>query len=304
MDIEFKMLLEFQKKAGMLNFKPYITQYPYAYEKKYADIIRKYQKEFMDYAIGKFDQRLKKWFLIENYDEYSDDYELFNKEMNEKLLALFGASFLWNTSISVELQNFIDLLFKFDMTQWQRQLEHFLHAAYIAKTDWWNEIKNRWIQNNYLLVKNLSQDFLNKFNILLNVGIQNGWALDDFEKDLRKLYDTFSMGRVNLLARDQVGTVNSTIWKESYQSIGLDWYIWRTARDERVRGNPLGKYPHAVPSHYVMDNKLMKWSDSTVYSEDDGVTWNQKTMIMEPLHVGMAIACRCVPLPYFKFFAG
>jgi hypothetical protein len=80
-------------------------------------------------------------------------------------------------------------------------------------------------------------------------------------------------------------------------------YIWSTSGDERVRGTPKsegGKYPDAIPSHYLMNEKLCRWDDSTVYSDDGGKTWRDRPAGAVQLHPGEDYQCRCTALAYWN----
>lgn len=87
----------------------------------------------------------------------------------------------------------------------------------------------------------------------------------------------FAERRARFIARDQAATFNSELNRIRLQQIGVTEYVWSTALDERVRGNPVGKYPSARPSHWEREGKVFKWSDPP-----------------EGGHPGMAINCRCV----------
>jgi uncharacterized protein with gpF-like domain len=93
--------------------------------------------------------------------------------------------------------------------------------------------------------------------------------------------------RAKLIARDQTAKMNSSFNQERQQSVGIERYRWMTAEDERVRGDPSGKYPDADPSHYDyerMDNGMgpgvFRWDSPP----EDG-------------HPGQGINCRCVAQP-------
>jgi uncharacterized protein with gpF-like domain len=101
-----------------------------------------------------------------------------------------------------------------------------------------------------------------------------------------------------LIARDQVGKLQYAITRKQFESIGMDGYYWVTARDERVRGNPMGRFPKAVPSHWIMEGTVCKFSDPTVYS-DLGREWLKRTALMPMVHPGQAILCRCTATPYW-----
>ena len=47
---------------------------------------------------------------------------------------------------------------------------------------------------------------------------------------------------------------------------------------------------------------LCKWSDPTVYSDDNGVTWKKRSAIGGvELHAGKDYQCRCNALPQVNF---
>jgi hypothetical protein len=56
-----------------------------------------------------------------------------------------------------------------------------------------------------------------------------------------------------MVARTQIATFNSLTTKARAQNLGITKAIWRTAEDERVRGNPSGRYPNARPSHFALN---------------------------------------------------
>jgi hypothetical protein len=84
------------------------------------------------------------------------------------------------------------------------------------------------------------------------------------------------------------------------EAAGLSMYVWSTSGDERVRGDPAGSYPDAEPSHYIMDSRLCRWDDSSVYSEDGGKTWIDRPSSWCQLHPGQDYQCRCTALAYWN----
>jgi hypothetical protein len=67
-------------------------------------------------------------------------------------------------------------------------------------------------------------------------------------------------GHAKMIARTQISTFNSLTTKARAQNLGIEKAIWRTAKDERVRGNPGGKYPNAKPSHWDLEGKEFELS--------------------------------------------
>jgi hypothetical protein len=84
------------------------------------------------------------------------------------------------------------------------------------------------------------------------------------------------------------------------ESAGLSMYIWSTSGDERVRGDPGGFFPDAIPSHFAMDGLLCRWDDPTVYSDDGGKTWRDRPSGAVKLHPGEDYQCRCTALAYWQ----
>jgi SPP1 gp7 family putative phage head morphogenesis protein len=69
--------------------------------------------------------------------------------------------------------------------------------------------------------------------------------------------------RAKLIARDQTSKLNSAINQARQQSVGIEEYIWRTSKDERVVGNPAGLYPDGNRKHnkhWQREGKKFKWS--------------------------------------------
>jgi uncharacterized protein with gpF-like domain len=100
--------------------------------------------------------------------------------------------------------------------------------------------------------------------------------------------------RAKLIARDQTKKMSANLNRVRQESIGIDTYIWRTAKDERVAGNP--KAPNtndAHGNHYAMEGVYCRWDDPTVYSTDKGKTWKQRKSEMPKAHPGVEILCRC-----------
>jgi len=118
----------------------------------------------------------------------------------------------------------------------------------------------------------------------------------------RQIKEEFKVsdGRAKVLARDQTSKMNSAITGLRQKSVGIDKYIWETSMDRRVVGTPGGLYPKTTKlhkNHYVMEGKVCRWDDPTVYSDDKGKTWIKRTEQMPHNHPGDDILCRCRAAP-------
>lgn len=89
--------------------------------------------------------------------------------------------------------------------------------------------------------------------------------------------------RAKFIARDQTSKLTGNLNQARMQENGIDEYIWRTARDQRVVGTPGGRYPKGTRghgNHYEREGKTFTWQTPPA----DG-------------HPGQAYNCRCYAEP-------
>lgn len=109
----------------------------------------------------------------------------------------------------------------------------------------------------------------------LAVKVEKGFAQGMRSEQLAKLVQEqagVTKSRAKLIARDQIGKMNSEFSRIRQQSLGITAYTWRTAQDERVRDE-----------HAELDGRTFSWSDPP----SEG-------------HPGTAIQCRCIAEPVFN----
>lgn len=169
-------------------------------------------------------------------------------------------------------------------------------AGFAPSTKWEKEALKTWANEQVTLVKNLSDQYVKKITQYVSNAAISGTTSKEIAAKLLSMDHTMTVSRAKLIARDQVGKLNGTMMRARFEASGLSLYVWRTAADERVRGNPGGLYPDAVPSHWIMEGKICRWDDSTLYLDDTG-QWVRRTNDMPLVHPGMAIQCRCTAAP-------
>lgn len=85
----------------------------------------------------------------------------------------------------------------------------------------------------------------------------------------------------DFIVKDQNHKLNAALTELRHEQSGIKGYIWTTMRDDRVRGNPDGRYPNARPSHWAREGKRYWYSRPP-----------------EGGHPGEAIGCRCIAEAY------
>jgi len=281
--------------------------YPLAIEKVYAKEISKLMKEYINKRMLIFEPELKKMIqknksLYKN-DAFEEDFRKIKKELEDAIIAFFGVGLLFTSDLSRVIESTCDKIMVFSLEQWKRQTEAVLGDPYNSMPPDWIDIRKLWIENNYENIKGLAKDYNSKFMKIIETGIIAGWLFPDFLEEINILNGKFIGQRSAFIARNQAGNLVDRIISNYALGIGNDEYIWQTALDEKVRGNPFGRYPKAIPSHWAMEGKICKWSDSSVYS-NDGRTWLKRTGIMPRVPPGYEENCRCTAGLYWGNFIG
>ena len=146
------------------------------------------------------------------------------------------------------------------------------------------------IQQNVELIKSIKNDFINDIGSSVFANYKSGFRHGELINEIRARGNV-SYSRAKLIARDQTAKVNADFEEERNKKLGFDIYKWKGAGDERER-----------ESHLVLNNMLCRYSDPTVYSDDDGKTWKKRKSIGGFIgKCGDDYQCRCLAVPYIKF---
>lgn len=121
--------------------------------------------------------------------------------------------------------------------------------------------------------------------------VQRGRLWPDLADDLRDKLG-IAEDRARLIARDQIGKAYADIDQARQRDLGVTRFRWTSVHDDRVRGDPDGKYPKAETSHYALDGKVYAYTDPPLNA--DG----------EPILPGDEINCRCTAEPIWDDVLG
>lgn len=146
------------------------------------------------------------------------------------------------------------------------------------------------IQQNVELIKSIKNDFINDIGSSVFANYKSGFRHGELINEIRARGNV-SYSRAKLIARDQTAKINADFNEERNKKLGFDVYKWKGTGDERERD-----------SHRVLNNMLCRYSDPTVYSDDDGKTWKKRKSIGGYIgKCGGDYQCRCLAVPYIKF---
>ena len=167
--------------------------------------------------------------------------------------------------------------------------------AFQEQEPWVKNVLDTWAREQVTLISKASQDMLDTVARRIRDGVKAGRNAREVTAMINADLPGISYRRARIIARDQTAKLNSSLTQGRMADAGLETYIWDTAQDERVRGNPTGRYANAIPSHFMMQGKLCRWDDPTVWFENG--EWVKRAPDAPYFHPGMAIMCRCVAVP-------
>jgi uncharacterized protein with gpF-like domain len=108
-----------------------------------------------------------------------------------------------------------------------------------------------------------------------------GRRASDIALEIQQRFPARTTARAGLIARTEVGKTSAAITQARSELMGLDWYVWCTAKDgERVR-----------LSHRVMEGVLVKWTNPPSPEALAGEKYAGH------YHAGNIYNCRCYPQP-------
>lgn len=131
------------------------------------------------------------------------------------------------------------------------------------------------VAENVALIKGLSSDTATKIVQAVTRAAATGTRAEDLAKELQERFN-MTERRARLIARDQIGKINSQVRVARNREFGLTRYVWTSSRDKRVR-------------------KRCRELDGKAFEYDSPPAGG---------HPGMAICCRCLDEPVWDDLTG
>lgn len=185
---------------------------------------------------------------------------------------------------------------KFNKKEMEAFREIAVGDAFLQDEPWVQETLQRWSRDQVSLITKASQDMKDSVAKRVRNGIKRGLLNTEIASLVLREMPGISFRRARIIARDQASKLNAELTRGRMSDAGLETYVWETAMDERVRGLPGGRYPNALPSHWIMQGKICRWDDPTLWKNAQG-EWEKRPSNAPYSHPGTEIMCRCVALP-------
>ena len=217
------------------------------------------------------------------FDDPHDIIERVFADLRVRVMTLFDKRKMERLSTDTAIQ-----ISNTNGDQFRRMVKTVLNVDPVMHDPWLIDEVNKFVIENVSLIRSVPERGLFDIEQMLYREAKRRLSPKEMMAKLKEQFD-ITDNRAELIAIDQVLKFNGSLTELRQRGLGVKRYTWRTVGDQRVRGNPGGKYPNARPSHYALDGQVFEWKKPPI-SGTKG----------ERLNPGMPIRCRCYAEPIFE----
>lgn len=146
------------------------------------------------------------------------------------------------------------------------------------------ELFKTWEQNFINLCVSAEEDTKKEISRIVSEGKMKGWNKNRVEKMIREKLPAETKHRAELIARTELGKLNSAARIAQFKEVGIKYYRWLTTIDGRERH-----------SHALMNGQICSVSDPSVVFEEtpEGLVEKKRSSEMYIGNPGEDFQCRC-----------
>jgi SPP1 gp7 family putative phage head morphogenesis protein len=130
------------------------------------------------------------------------------------------------------------------------------------------------MKENVAMIKTIPSQLLDEVEEVISEHLANGARVETIAKGLQQRFE-ITQRRAETIARTESAKLASQLTEQRATSAGIEWYIWSTSLDERVRD-----------SHQAMEGQRCRFDDPPTPPGED-----------EAYNPGGIYNCRCTALP-------
>lgn len=182
----------------------------------------------------------------------------------------------------------------FNERQYEKTINSVLGVDVFLEEPWLKNQLELFANQNAQLITNMTDNEMERVSGIVQRGLQEGSSYESITENIEKSFG-ITRRHAKLIARDQTSKLNGSLTKLRQQEVGITEYMWQTSGDDRVRAD-----------HRVLDGKICRWDDPTVFKDPDTGKWVKRSTIGGTnVHTSQDVNCRCVPIPIIEgFFDG
>lgn len=257
--------------------------HPVAIERSYKNALLDKVVDFEENIETLLIARLPSLVLQADTNLRADD---FIDDLKAIMQALAVASFTVFQNVESFALNFGFKIANFNEAQYKRIISATLGVNPLSNDAFLQTRLKAFARANAVLIKSIPDQLLKEVEGIAMRGLTGGASVRDMEREIAQRFKV-TRARARLIARDQTGKLNAQLTEIRQVRIGVDEYIWNSVEDERVRD-----------SHRVLDGKICKWGDDSVYREPNEKEWKSRTSLQGYVGTpGSDYQCRCFAEP-------
>lgn len=177
----------------------------------------------------------------------------------------------------------------FNQMQYSKTINSVLGVDIFLEEPWLEPQLELFANQNAQLIQNMTVNEIERVSGYIQRAIQEGSSYQSVVESIEKSFG-ITRRHAKLIARDQTSKLNGSLTKLRQQEAGISMYRWQTSDDERVRQD-----------HRVLDGKICRWDDPTVYYNSQTKKWEKRSRIGGTnVHTSVDVNCRCVPIPILE----
>lgn len=267
-----------------------LPRYPATAEREYMRLSRRFMRQLKD-ALQKRMPDIVAAYKQERLDARLDSSFRFTEEIRRIMQEIASdlEQQIGDFGLEQQISRIAEIANAISVNEWKRAVKNTLGIDILQdyyKGETYAEALKLWAADNVLRIKSIPNDTLGNLEKIILEGFQKGKTVRQLREEIQDSYD-MDKRHAELLARDQVSTLNAQVSKMQQTDAGVRKYRWSDSKDSRVR-----------PCHAALDGQVFSWDDPPEmwYETKGGTVYTGRRC-----HPGEDYACRCVAIPIFDW---
>lgn len=292
-------LQEATKKAAKPRFHGHptlkgktIPKYPDTAEREFKRITNGYMRLLNEELKKRIPELMAEYKRERHGDSRMDDAMDLDRKVREMFrdIAIAIEKKMGDFGLDKKIESIARMTKNTSLREWKRAVHDTLGIDLMNdyyNADFYAEQLRRWVDENVLKIKTIPNNTLDEMREIVLKGYTGGKPIRAIQQEIQHQYNV-DKHKAQMLARDQIATLNSQIAQSQQRDAGCTKYRWSSSHDSRVRD-----------CHAELDGQTFSWDDPPEMwyeTQKSGRVYTGRHC-----HPGEDYCCRCVAIPVFDF---